>query len=80
MGIDHIACLIIQVMDRPCCLLLTCIITIKVSKLCFHLFCNSIPAILPQFTHQLSVLIRIISGDPVDEAFQIAGYQNIHGR
>ena len=79
MGIYHIMTVFEDFCDCFCCFVFCTVIAIEVCKLCLHVFCDGILAACSKRLHQLCTFFCITACDTVDQTFQIAGDQNIHG-
>ena len=79
-GIDHIAFFFIQLTDCIRGIFFGCISAFKHGQPFLHLFCDGIDTLFRKVLHQGRGLLRAVSADVIDQALQIAGDQNIHGR
>ena len=79
-GVHHISGLLIYLVYRCLCLLFRCISARKIFQLFFHFCRDLIFTVLFQLFHQFAVFLCILSGNRIDQPFQIAGNQNIHRR
>ena len=79
MCINHIMAVLKDFCNGVCCLSFCTVISIEIRKLCFHFLCDRIFAACCERLHQLCTFFCITACDTVDQTFQIAGDQNIHG-
>ena len=80
MGIDNISLRLVEPADRVGRLLFCGVSADKHIKSRLHLIGNSIDAFFAQILHEGCCLLRAVAADMVDQAFQVAGDQDIHGR
>ena len=80
MCIDDIAGLLIEFPDACKVLLLRCISCVEIGELSAHFIGNGVGTISCKALHERTVLLRIISADPVNEPLKVARNQDIHGR
>ena len=80
MGIHHIAGIAVNGCDPGLCLLLGRIVAIEIMQLRSHAVGDLIAALAGQLCHERTDSLRILPCDLIDQALQVAGDQDIHGR
>ena len=68
MGIDHIAAFFVKGSDRFRRFRFTCIASVKILQFLLHFGCDFIFSRCGKLHHQLFVLLRVASGDQIDQA------------
>ena len=79
MSIQYISRILIHLFNTLRCFSLIGIVPVEIHKLFFHLLRNLITAVRRQRFHQFGIYLGVITGNTVNQTFQVTGNENIHG-